>query len=36
VSVEPDATTLRLRFGLPSGSYATVVIDRLLLPDGAA
>ena len=31
VSVEPDETALRLRFGLPSGSYATVVIDRLLL-----
>jgi tRNA pseudouridine13 synthase len=31
VTVDPDAATrLRLRFSLPAGSYATVVIDRLL------
>jgi tRNA(Glu) U13 pseudouridine synthase TruD len=30
LTVEPAAGALRVRFGLPAGSYATVVIDCLL------
>ena len=31
-----DGAVLRLRFALPAGSYATVLIEELLRPDDAA
>ena len=34
LAAEPPGATLRVKFSLPSGSYATVVIDWLLAPHG--
>jgi tRNA pseudouridine13 synthase len=36
VADSSDAGVLRLRFSLPAGSYATVLIEELLRPDDAA
>lgn len=35
-SFDADGATVRLRFSLPAGSYATVVLDELMKPDDAS